>query len=394
MLKKLFGLFKGEENEAGKDKAAEVETAAAPLEARVNEEPPGDGAAPPVTATGEHLEDGGSREVSLSNTSVIIECDGASGRGLEYSDKSSKKSWFSRLKERLVKTKNGFVRRIGELIGDRMAVTDEVLERLEEILVEADIGVKTTAKIIEAMRSRLDEVKVKSMDDLVGLLKEIMLTFVENKDQKLSIDSAPLSVILVVGVNGVGKTTTIGKIAANLVAKGRKTMIVAGDTFRAGAIEQAEIWARRVGIPIVKAQPNSDPAAVVFDAIQAGKARGTDVLIVDTAGRLHTKFNLMEELKKIKKVISREIEGAPHEVLQVLDGTTGQNALFQARTFNEAIGITGVVLTKLDGTAKGGIVISIADELRIPIKLIGIGEGVDDLREFNGAEFVRAIFEN
>ena len=202
------------------------------------------------------------------------------------------------------------------------------------------------------------------------------------------------SVMLVVGVNGVGKTTTIGKIASNLVKEGKKVMIVAGDTFRAGAIEQAEIWARRVGIPIVKAQQNSDPAAVVFDAIKAGKARHIDVLIVDTAGRLHTKYNLMEELKKIRKIITREIHDAPHEILQVLDGTTGQNALIQAKTFNEAMGgITGIALTKLDGTAKGGIVISISDELKVPIKLIGIGEAIDDLKRFNGADFVRAIFE-
>lgn len=386
MLKKIFGLFKGDGKENEKKETAAEPAAEGTAQAK---EPPAD--AEPEEETKAHA---GSDEVSLSNTSVIIECGKASEKDLGLTEKTTRKSWFARLKERLVKTKNSFVRRIGEIIGERMAVTDEVLERLEEILVEADIGVKTTGKIIELMRARLDEVKVKNMDELVELLKEVMLTFVTNEDQKLAVDSAPLSVMLVVGVNGVGKTTTIGKIAAHLVAKGRKTMIVAGDTFRAGAIEQAEIWARRVGIPIVKAQPNSDPAAVVFDAIQAGKARGTEVLIVDTAGRLHTKFNLMEELKKIKKVIAREIPGAPHEVLQVLDGTTGQNALFQARTFNEAIGVTGVALTKLDGTAKGGIVISIADELRIPIKLIGIGEGIDDLREFNGSEFVRAIFEN
>jgi len=244
------------------------------------------------------------------------------------------------------------------------------------------------------MQEKLDTVKVKNMDELLALLKEIMTSLVNYDNTALNIEREGMSVMLVVGVNGVGKTTTIGKIASNLVKEGKKVMIVAGDTFRAGAIEQAEIWARRVGIPIVKAQPNSDPAAVVFDAIKAGKARHIDVLIVDTAGRLHTKYNLMEELKKIRKIITREINDAPHEILQVLDGTTGQNALMQAKTFNEAMGgITGVALTKLDGTAKGGIVISICDELRIPVKLIGIGEAIDDLKQFNGPDFVKAIFE-
>ncbi len=336
-------------------------------------------------------------ETSLSNTSVIVEAGGASAEGDKqagFSEKRTQKSWFARLKESLGKTKNSFTRKLGELFGDRMTIDEDKLERLEEILIEADIGVKTTQKIIKRMQEKLDEVKVKNMDELFELLGQIMTSLVGSDNTALNIEREGMSVILVVGVNGVGKTTTVGKIASNLVKDGKKVMIVAGDTFRAGAIEQAEIWARRVGIPIVKAQPNSDPAAVVFDAIKAGKARHIDVLLIDTAGRLHTKYNLMEELKKIRKIITREIHDAPHEILQVLDGTTGQNALIQAKTFNEAMGgITGVALTKLDGTAKGGIVISISDELGIPIKLIGIGEGVDDLKRFNGGDFVRAIFE-
>ncbi|MEZ7892468.1 MAG: signal recognition particle-docking protein FtsY [Candidatus Wallbacteria bacterium] len=331
-------------------------------------------------------------ETVLSNTTSIVEADAASDKGLEFQEKISQKSWFSRLAERLVKTKNNFSRKLGELFGDRMAITPEVIERLEEILIEADIGVKTTQKIIQKLDEKLETIKIQSMDDLKNVLKDIMTELVSHGDTKLNLDNK-LSVMLVIGVNGVGKTTTIGKIASNLTAQGKKAMIVAADTFRAGAIEQAEIWAKRVGIPVVKAQPNSDPAAVVYDAIQAAKARSTDVLIVDTAGRLHTKFNLMEELKKINKILAREIPGAPHEVLQVLDGAMGQNALFQAKTFNEAIGVTGIAITKLDGTAKGGIVISICDELKIPIKLIGIGEGIDDLKEFNGADFIKAIFE-
>lgn len=335
-------------------------------------------------------------ETSLSNTSVIVEAGGGAEADKQegFSEKGTQKSWFARLKESLGKTKNSFTRKLGELFGDRMTIDEDKLERLEEILIEADIGVKTTQKIIKRMQEKLDEVKVKNMDELFELLGQIMTSLVDCDNTALNIEREGMSVILVVGVNGVGKTTTVGKIASNLVKDGKKVMIVAGDTFRAGAIEQAEIWARRVGIPIVKAQPNSDPAAVVFDAIKAGKARHIDVLIIDTAGRLHTKYNLMEELKKIRKIITREIHDAPHEILQVLDGTTGQNALIQAKTFNEAMGgITGIALTKLDGTAKGGIVISISDELRIPIKLIGIGEGVDDLKRFNGADFVKAIFE-
>ncbi len=335
-------------------------------------------------------------ETALSNTSVIVEAaenivntEDCSG----FSEKNTGKSWFAHLKERLSKTKNSFARKLGELFGDRMVIDPEKLERLEEILIEADIGVKTTQKIINAMQEKLDTVKEKNMDELFELLEQIISELIKQDKSALDINRDGMSVILVVGVNGAGKTTTIGKIASNLVKDGKKVMIVAGDTFRAGAIEQAEIWARRTGIPIVKAQPDSDPAAVVFDALKAGKARKIDVLLIDTAGRLHTKYNLMEELKKIKKIINREIPDAPHEILQVLDGTTGQNALIQAKTFNEALnGITSIALTKLDGTAKGGIVISIAEELGIPIKLIGIGEAIDDLKPFNGADFVKAIF--
>ncbi len=423
MFDKIVGYFKGDKSaEAKKVKDPEVdasavvdERAAAVENGRQDTESAeieSCGSEDRALAAGTAKEDGGSLsvneeigeknaektgETSLSNTSVIVEAGGASAEGDKhagFSEKGTQKSWFARLKESLGKTKNSFTRKLGELFGDRMIIDEEKLERLEEILIEADIGVKTTQKIIKSMQEKLDEVKVKNMDELFELLRQIMSSLVDYDNTALNIEREGMSVILVVGVNGVGKTTTVGKIASNLVKDGKKVMIVAGDTFRAGAIEQAEIWARRVGIPIVKAQPNSDPAAVVFDAIKAGKARHTDVLIIDTAGRLHTKYNLMEELKKIRKIITREIHDAPHEILQVLDGTTGQNALIQAKTFNEAMGgITGIALTKLDGTAKGGIVISISDELKIPIKLIGIGEGVDDLKRFNGGDFVKAIFE-
>lgn len=335
-----------------------------------------------------------SSERVLSNVAVLIENNQNNLESLEFAEKTTQKSWFLRLKERLSKTKNSFIRKLGELFGSRLAITDETIEKLEEILIEADVGVKTTQLIISKLNEKLDEIKVSNMDELFKVLKDIMLEFVTFNDVSLNINRNSLSVVLVLGVNGVGKTTTIGKIAANLVKEGKKPMIVAADTFRAGAIEQAEIWAKRVGIPIVKSQPNSDPAAVVYDSIKAALARKIDVLLIDTAGRLHTKYNLMEEIKKIKKVISREIPDAPHEILQVLDATSGQNALIQVKTFNEALGkITGIALTKLDGTAKGGIVISICNELKVPIKLIGIGEAIDDLKPFNGNEFINALFE-
>lgn len=398
MFKKIVGYFKGDKPAAAeKDETAVAAIAAAAQKdetavAAAEKDEAGSAAAGEQAGACEKT-----GETSLSNTSVIVEARepfAESDKQAGFTEKGTQKSWFARLKEGLSKTKNSFIRKLGELFGDRMAIDEEKLERLEEILIEADIGVKTTQKIIKCMQEKLDEVKVKNMDELFELLRQIIACLVDTGDTSLNIGREEMSVILVVGVNGAGKTTTIGKIASNLVKEGKKVMIVAGDTFRAGAIEQAEIWARRIGIPIVKAQPNSDPAAVVFDAIKAGKARRIDVLLIDTAGRLHTKYNLMEELKKIKKIIKREIHDAPHEILQVLDGTTGQNALIQAKTFNEAMGgITGVALTKLDGTAKGGIVISISDELGVPVKLIGIGEGVDDLKQFNGGDFVRAIFD-
>jgi len=399
MFKKIMNLFKGGDE---KNSAADEKKLAAPEDENTPAEEVSDDFAggPELNESYEVAEELKEEtvepetefsETALSATSSIVE-DGGDAK-LDFQEKGTQKSWFARLKERMTKTKNTFMRKLGEVFGDRMAITPETLERLEEILIESDISARTTQKIIVKMQERLDEIKVKNMDELTGLLREIMTGLVEHKDTALNIEGRDMSIILVVGVNGVGKTTTIGKIAKNLTAAGKKVMIVAGDTFRAGAIEQAEIWAKRVHVPIVKAQPDSDPAAVVYDAIKAGKARGTQVLIIDTAGRLHTKFNLMEELKKIRKVIVREIPDGPHELLQVLDGTTGQNALVQAKTFNEAMGVTGLVLTKLDGTAKGGIVITICDELKIPIKLIGIGEGIDDLKEFNGPDFVKAIFE-
>jgi len=304
-------------------------------------------------------------------------------------------TWYGKLRDRLGKTRGKLLRRIEEVLGDRITIDEDVIEDIEEILIEADIGVETTQLIIGKLESAMDDETITDTKGLMKLLKEIMMEILGG------IEEAPLlkdvtdkpAVIVVIGVNGVGKTTTIGKLAAQYRLEGKRVLIAAADTFRAGAIEQVEVWAKKVGVHIVKHSPGSDPAAVVYDAIKASKARNTDIMIVDTAGRLHTKFNLMEEVKKIHKIIKREMPNAPHEVLQVIDATTGQNGLIQAKKFNETMEINGIVLTKLDGTAKGGIVFSIANEMKIPIKLIGIGESVTDLRPFNGKDFVEALFE-
>ena len=304
-------------------------------------------------------------------------------------------TWYGKLRDRLGKTRGKLLRRIEEVLGDRIKIDEDVLEDIEEILIEADIGVETTQLVIGKLEDAMDEKPIADMKELMSLLKKIMLEIIGGVEEiplLQGVEDKP-AVIVVIGVNGVGKTTTIGKLAAQYRLDGKNVLIAAADTFRAGAIEQVEVWAKRVGVHIVKHSQGSDAAAVVYDAIQASKARNIDIMIVDTAGRLHTKFNLMEEVKKIYRIIQREIPGAPHEVLQVIDATTGQNGIIQARKFNEAMKIDGIALTKLDGTAKGGIVFSIANEMKIPIKLIGIGESVTDLRQFRGNEFVEALFE-
>jgi len=270
-------------------------------------------------------------------------------------------------------------------------VDDELFEELEEILVTSDIGVDTSIKVIEDLKKKARENRVTDAMKVKELLKESLAEILTEENSELNIETTP-SVILVVGVNGVGKTTSIGKIANLLKQRGKKVILAAGDTFRAAAIDQLEIWANRVGVDLIRQAEGSDPAADIFDAIQATKSRKADVLICDTAGRLHTKKNLMDELKKIYKVIDRELPGISRETLLVLDATTGQNAVSQAKTFNEITDVTGIVLTKLDGTAKGGIIVSIKSELDIPVKLIGVGEKMDDLQKFDAKEFVEALF--
>ncbi|MDX2501103.1 MAG: signal recognition particle-docking protein FtsY [Deltaproteobacteria bacterium] len=304
-------------------------------------------------------------------------------------DQEQKKAgYFKRLRNRLSRTRQSFSSGLDRVFVGKKKVDDEVLEELEELLITSDIGVQTTMDLIE----RLSKAKVADVSELKQILKDEILSILGSHEPDPVETQASPHVVLVVGVNGVGKTTTIGKIAASAQASGKKVLIGAADTFRAAAIEQLAIWAERADAEFVKHRANADPAAVAFDAVAAASARGCDIVLIDTAGRLHTKSNLMEELKKIKRTVSKQLEGAPHEILLVLDATTGQNALSQARLFDEALDLTGLALTKLDGTAKGGIVISICSTLNIPLQYIGVGEQIDDLRLFDAEQFVEALF--
>ena len=300
--------------------------------------------------------------------------------------------FFDKLKNGLTKTRESIAKQVNNVFSVFVKVDDELFENLEEALIMADIGVENSTYIIEKLR---DNVKHKHITDgnlVKEELKSIISEILSALDTTVNTSTTP-SVILVIGVNGVGKTTSIGKIASHYKSMGKKVLLAAADTFRAAAIDQLDIWAQRSGCDIIKHQENSDPAAVVFDACTAAKARGADILICDTAGRLHNKKNLMAELAKINRVIERELPDSARETLLVLDATTGQNAVSQAKLFSEAADITGIILTKLDGTAKGGIVISIAKEQNVPVKFVGVGEGIDDLQEFNSDDFAKAIFE-
>jgi fused signal recognition particle receptor len=301
------------------------------------------------------------------------------------------KSFFQKLKEGLAKTRDNITSKIDNIIFKGRKIDEELLEELEEILILADVGFATTTKIIEGIKQRAKERKLTESDDIKELLAEEIYEIMEKDEAPLEITSP--TIILVVGVNGVGKTTTIGKMAGRFKRQGMKVLLIAADTFRAAAIEQLEVWASRVGCDIIKHDEGSDPASVVFDGIQAAKTRKSDIIICDTAGRLHNKKNLMDELKKIYRVIQREYPSAKLETFLVLDATTGQNAVQQARVFKDAADVSGLVLTKLDGTAKGGIVISIKSELNIPVRFIGVGEGIDDLQVFKSEDYIKALFE-
>ncbi len=300
---------------------------------------------------------------------------------------------FERLRQGLSKTRDSFVGKIDRLVLGKKEIDADTLEELEEILITADIGVQTTVELIRTLEERLSRNELKDGAALRETLKEEIFKRLNNAAPPMAVDSASPFVIMVIGVNGVGKTTTIGKLAARFSREGKKVILAAGDTFRAAAAEQLEIWGERVGCDVVRHKEGADPSAVVYDGIKAAVARNADVLIVDTAGRLHTKVNLMEELKKVYRIMGRELPGAPHETLLVLDAATGQNAISQAKLFKEAAHVTGIALTKLDGTAKGGIVAAICNEFRIPIRYIGVGEGVEDLRDFDPTEFVEALFQ-
>ena len=302
--------------------------------------------------------------------------------------------FFDRLKKGLTKTRDNLTSKIEKIVLGYADIDDDLLDEIEETLIMADVGVDTTEKLMTAVRKGIKRKEINGPEDLVPYLEKQIAAILtrDAADDAMHMAAEGPTVMLVIGVNGAGKTTTIGKLAAYYKAQGKSVMLAAADTFRAAAIDQLQVWGDRTGVPVIRHQEGSDPAAVAFDAVKAAKARNIDLLIVDTAGRLQTKANLMQELEKINRVIGREIKGAPHETLLVLDATTGQNAVSQAKLFTKAAPITGVVLTKLDGTAKGGVVIGIKDQLAMPVKWIGVGEQVDDLRPFNAEDYARALF--
>lgn len=319
-------------------------------------------------------------------------------------------SFFKRLKENMTKkaetitqkfvsglskTSDQFVGAISNLFSGYKKIDEDLYEELEEILISADVGVKTTMELVEYLREEVKRRKLKDPAELKPILSEKIAEILNGEEEKaLKQNEEGLTIYLFVGVNGVGKTTTIGKLAYRFKQEGKKVVLAAGDTFRAGAIEQLETWGQRVGVDVIKHQSGADPAAVIYDGIQAAKSRKADILLCDTAGRLQNKVNLMEELKKVYRVIQREVPDAPHETLLVLDATTGQNALMQAKQFGEAVQVSGIVLTKLDGTAKGGIVIAIRSELGLPVKFVGLGEKAEDLIEFDSDQFLHALFKD
>ena len=314
----------------------------------------------------------------------------------KFKQTEEKEEISEKYKEGMSKTRSSFSSKINDLIARYRKVDEEFFEELEEVLITADVGVNTVMDLIDELEMEVKRRNIKDTAEVKEVISEKLVEIYYGDDEEeitdLNIQEGELTVILVVGVNGVGKTTSIGKLAHQFKEQGKKVLLAAGDTFRAGAIEQLEVWGERSGVDVIKQQEGSDPAAVIFDGIQAAKSRNADILICDTAGRLQNKVNLMNELAKVKRVIEREVPGAPHEVLLVLDATTGQNALSQAKTFSESTDVTGIILTKLDGTAKGGIVLAIRHELNIPVKFVGLGEGIEDLRKFDPHAFVYGLF--
>lgn len=309
---------------------------------------------------------------------------------------SSSDSATEKFKSGLSKTRDSFAGKMNDLVKNYRKVDEEFFEELEDLLISADVGVPTVMDLVEELKDEARTRNIKDSVELQSVISEKLAEFLKKTDEEmdLNLQDDELTVILVVGVNGAGKTTTIGKLAHQFKQEGKSVLLAAGDTFRAGAIEQLGVWGERAGVEVIKHQAGSDPAAVIYDGLQAAKSRKADVLLCDTAGRLQNKVNLMKELEKVKRVISREMPDAPHEVLLVLDATTGQNALVQAKTFGESTDVSGIALTKMDGTAKGGIIFAIRHELDIPVKLVGLGEGMDDLQKFDPEKFVYGLFSD
>jgi fused signal recognition particle receptor len=354
------------------------------------EEVPEDEAATAEQATIETAEGGEEQVEEVQDASLLsIEEDAEAPRKDAGGEKGR---FFKRLRERLKKTREQLSNRVDRLVFGKKTIDLDLLDELEEVLITSDLGVHTAQVLLQKVTERVKRQELKDPAKLQEQLREEIQALLSVPAEPLNFEAARPFVIMVIGVNGVGKTTTIGKLAYQLKQKGLRVMLVAGDTFRAAAIEQLTLWAERVDVPIIRQKSGSDPSAVAFDAIDAALARDIDVVILDTAGRMHTKVNLMEELKKVQRVLTKKIPSAPHEVLLVLDASTGQNALSQAKLFKEGIGVTGLVLTKLDGTAKGGIVVAICDELRLPVRYIGIGETLEDLRPFDPEDFTLALF--
>jgi fused signal recognition particle receptor len=307
-----------------------------------------------------------------------------------YGEEKSKRGWFSSLREGLTKSRKALAQQLAAVLTDRF--DEDVWERIEEALIYADMGVDGTVAIVERLEQAADAGEIRSSKELLARLREVTADLFSTRDRRIDVAHEP-AVILMVGVNGTGKTTTIGKLAWHLLEVGRRPLLVAGDTFRAAAAEQLVEWGRRVGCEVVRQERGSDPGAVVYDGVAAAQARGCDVVIVDTAGRLHTQVNLMKELEKIERVVKKLVPDAPHEVLLTIDATTGQNGLVQARMFKEAVDVTGIVLTKMDGTAKGGIAVAVSHELDLPVKLIGVGERMEDLQPFEPTGFAELLFD-
>lgn len=331
------------------------------------------------------------------NTSPEVSDEPLSGDKEEVtagSEASKNKGWFNRIKTGLSKTRKNFTDKVEALVKRTGSLDEDFWEELEEILIQADVGMKTTINLVQNVRNKARQEGVKDPQEVIGLLRSEIEKVLLNNESVWQDPAGKPHIILVVGVNGAGKTTSIAKLAYKYKSEKQKVLLAAGDTYRAAAIDQLQTWADRVGVELIKHQEGSDPGAVVFDSISAAKARKNDVLIIDTAGRLQNKVNLMKEISKVKKIIEREAPDSESEVLLVLDATTGQNAISQAKIFQEATGISGIILTKLDGTAKGGIVLAIADELKLPVKYVGIGEAIDDLREFSATVFAEALFGN